>query len=129
MYNPIWWGVYIGPQQQKQPDGGGPGCMLYPLENCPTQPRIDVRNITLRDLKSTGGILPAGIIRCNETSYFRDFDLEKHDDGRAMHYFCPRDLSKIYINSSEGAIDMSDQSTGSTMLFIQSCTNEKGGNN
>lgn len=29
--NPLWWGIYIGPQQQKQPDGGGPGCMLYPL--------------------------------------------------------------------------------------------------
>ena len=76
MYNPIWWGVYIGPQQQKQPDGGGPGCMLYPLENCPTQPRIDVRNITLRDLKSTGGILPAGIIRCNETNPCTNINLE-----------------------------------------------------
>lgn len=38
MKNPVWWNIYIGPQQQKQPDGGGPGCMVYPLkENCPTQ--------------------------------------------------------------------------------------------
>jgi hypothetical protein len=34
---PIWWAIYIGPQQQKQPDGGGPGCMLYPiLKDCET---------------------------------------------------------------------------------------------
>lgn len=31
IHNPIWWNIYIGPQQQKQPGGGGPGCMLYPL--------------------------------------------------------------------------------------------------
>jgi hypothetical protein len=37
IYNPIWWNIYIGPQQQKQPDGSGPGCMLYPLDqDCPT---------------------------------------------------------------------------------------------
>lgn len=34
---PLWWAIYIGPQQQKQPNGGGPGCMLYPLiEKCDT---------------------------------------------------------------------------------------------
>ena len=47
--DPVWWAIYIGPQQQKQPGGGGPGCMIYPLDkDCQTQPRIDVRNITLR---------------------------------------------------------------------------------
>lgn len=29
---PIWWAVYIGPQQQHQPDGSGPGCMLFPVD-------------------------------------------------------------------------------------------------
>lgn len=38
--DPLWWGIYIGPQQQKQPGGSGPGCMIYPLDdNCPTQVR------------------------------------------------------------------------------------------
>ena len=32
MKRPIWWAIYLGPQQQKQPDGGGPGCMLYPYD-------------------------------------------------------------------------------------------------
>ena len=45
MDRPIWWAIYIGPQQQKQPDGGGPGCMLYPYDphnTCETQPLIDI---------------------------------------------------------------------------------------
>jgi polygalacturonase len=37
MRNPVWWNIYIGPQQMKEPDGRGPGCMLYPLDpNCDT---------------------------------------------------------------------------------------------
>ena len=32
MHEPVWWAVYLGPQQQKQPDRGGPGCMLYPYD-------------------------------------------------------------------------------------------------
>ena len=66
---PIWWGIYIGPQQQKQPDGDGPGCMLYPfILECETQPRITITNITLRNIASTEGVFPPGIIRCNETN-------------------------------------------------------------
>lgn len=66
---PIWWGIYIGPQQQKQPSGAGPGCMFYPIDpTCPTQPRITVRDITLRNVTSDSGILSPGIIRCNETN-------------------------------------------------------------
>ena len=38
VHNPIWWSIYIGPQQQKQPDPeyDSPGCMLYPLVPCAT---------------------------------------------------------------------------------------------
>lgn len=74
---PIWWGIYIGPQQQKQPDGDGPGCMLYPIiKECHTQPRITIKNVTLRNIYSTEGILPPGIIRCNETNPCTDFNFE-----------------------------------------------------
>jgi len=67
--NAIWWAIYIGPQQQKQPDGGGPGCMLYPLvKNCPTQPRVPMYNITLRNIAIDGTLLSPGILRCNETA-------------------------------------------------------------
>lgn len=36
IHNPVWWGIYIGPQQQKQPGGHGPGCMFYPFGGCET---------------------------------------------------------------------------------------------
>ena len=74
---PIWWGIYIGPQQQKQPDGDGPGCMLYPVINqCLTNPLVTMRNITLRNIYSTEGILPPGIIRCNESNPCTDFTFD-----------------------------------------------------
>lgn len=68
IHKAIWWTIYIGPQQQKQPGGGGPGCMLYPLIPCETQPLIDVHDITVRNVQSYGSILPPGIVRCNETN-------------------------------------------------------------
>jgi len=79
--NPVWWGIYIGPQQQKQPGtGAGPGCMFYPLnKTCPTQPRITISDITLRNVTSSGGLLPAGIIRCNETNPCKNFNFENVD--------------------------------------------------
>jgi len=67
IHNPIWFNIYIGPQQQKQPGGAGPGCMFYPLGDCETQPLITMHDITLRNIKSHGGILFPGVIRCNET--------------------------------------------------------------
>mmetsp|Transcript_17902 Transcript_17902/g.34219 ORF Transcript_17902/g.34219 Transcript_17902/m.34219 type:complete len:525 (-) Transcript_17902:197-1771(-) len=64
---PIWWAVYIGPQQQHQPDGSGPGCMLFPVDKkCATQPRIRISNVQLRNITSVGNLLPPGIVRCNK---------------------------------------------------------------
>ena len=68
MKNPIWWAIYLGPQQQKQPDGGGPGCMLYPFDpkgTCFTQPLIDVRNITLENITVHDSLLTPILLRCN----------------------------------------------------------------
>ena len=69
IYYPVWYNIYIGPQQMKQPSGEGPGCMTYPFGGaCPTNPNVDVKNITIRNLNSTGGFLPPGVIRCNESN-------------------------------------------------------------
>jgi hypothetical protein len=77
IWHPIWWGIYIGPQQQKQPTGEGPGCMTYPLnKHCDTDPLVPMTNITLRNVTSTGGLLPAGIIRCNSTRPCTGFHFE-----------------------------------------------------
>jgi len=77
MKNPVWWNIYIGPQQMKEPDGRGPGCMLYPLDpDCDTQPLITISDITLRNITSTGGLLSPGIIRCHETNPCKNVNFE-----------------------------------------------------
>merc|ERR1719198_21 len=54
--------------------------MIYPLNrDCPTQPLITISNITLRNIKSTGGLLPAGIIRCNKTNPYTNFTFDNVD--------------------------------------------------
>lgn len=68
MDQPIWWAIYLGPQQQKQPLGGGPGCMLYPFDprgTCATQPRISIRNIVLENIEVHNSLLFPIVLRCN----------------------------------------------------------------
>lgn len=69
---PLWWGIWVGLQQQDQPGGGAnTGCsFFYPLPNttCPTQPRVPVTNLILRNVHSTGALLSPGILRCADVS-------------------------------------------------------------
>ena len=68
MHQPIWWAIYLGPQQQKQPDKGGPGCMLYPFDpkgNCETQPRVNITNVKLKNIKIRNSVLFPIVMRCN----------------------------------------------------------------
>ena len=76
MEYPIWWGIYIGPQQMKQPGGEGPGCMIYPLQPCQTNPLVTFEDITVRNLTSYGSVLFAGVIRCNATNPCKNFVFE-----------------------------------------------------
>lgn len=74
---PIWWAIYIGPQQMKEPDGGGPGCMLYPFDKhgtCTTQPLITLRNITLEDITIHDSLLYPIILRCNVSNPCTDIN-------------------------------------------------------
>jgi len=81
MKTPIWWALWIGPQQQYQPGGTLQGCsMLYPLSSfCQTQPRITMRNMTFRNVTSTNSLLPAGVILCNATNPCTNFKFENVD--------------------------------------------------
>ena len=50
---------------------------MYPLNpKCETQPRVTISDITLKNITSKGGLLPAGIIRCNETNPCKNFHFE-----------------------------------------------------
>mmetsp|Transcript_14425 Transcript_14425/g.21672 ORF Transcript_14425/g.21672 Transcript_14425/m.21672 type:complete len:465 (-) Transcript_14425:119-1513(-) len=50
----LWWTIYIGPQQQNEPNDGsnGTGCnFLFPfIPICPTQPLVTIRNIYFRNV-------------------------------------------------------------------------------
>ena len=59
-----------------EPDGQGPGCLMYPFEDCRTEPKVDFRNITLRNVESHGGLLTPGIIRFNESNPSQNLVLE-----------------------------------------------------
>ena len=51
--------------------------MLYPInKHCETQPRVSIRDITVRNVTSRGGLLPAGIIRCNQSNPCTGFKFE-----------------------------------------------------
>ena len=79
MHEPIWWALYLGPQQQKQPDKGGPGCMLYPFDpkgNCQTQPRINITNVRLKDISITSSLLFPIVLRCNETNPCKNIEFD-----------------------------------------------------
>eukprot|EP00607_Mallomonas_marina_P002161 CAMPEP_0182436790 /NCGR_PEP_ID=MMETSP1167-20130531/83601_1 /TAXON_ID=2988 /ORGANISM="Mallomonas Sp, Strain CCMP3275" /LENGTH=307 /DNA_ID=CAMNT_0024629333 /DNA_START=689 /DNA_END=1608 /DNA_ORIENTATION=+ len=71
--NALWWVVYIGPQQQLQPqDTGTTGCMYYPVNTyCPTQWRVNIFDITLFNITAIDTIAyynSPGIIRCDPSS-------------------------------------------------------------
>lgn len=69
IHKPIWFNIYIGPQQEKEPNGNGPGCMLYPITDCETQPLITIENITLQNITTDSSVLNLDyIIRCNESN-------------------------------------------------------------
>lgn len=62
----IWWGIYVGTQQEHQPDEPGTGCsFLFPLPGtqCPLQPRVPVTNLVLRNVTMTHSLLSVGLIR------------------------------------------------------------------
>lgn len=51
--------------------------MIYPIDKiCETDPLVALTNITLKNITSTGGLLPAGIIRCNSTNPCTGFHFE-----------------------------------------------------
>lgn len=64
VHEPIWFAIYIGPQQQNQPHrDADPGCMLYPLVPCGTHSLVTIKDVTVRNFKIHNALLPPGVIR------------------------------------------------------------------
>lgn len=59
---PIMWPIYIGPQQQKEPDGTGDG--FWP----DTNPFVKIRNVILKNIIVKDLLVEPGILRCNLTN-------------------------------------------------------------
>eukprot|EP01065_Artemidia_motanka_P026965 TRINITY_DN32203_c0_g1_i1.p1 TRINITY_DN32203_c0_g1~~TRINITY_DN32203_c0_g1_i1.p1 ORF type:complete len:473 (+),score=173.92 TRINITY_DN32203_c0_g1_i1:56-1420(+) len=71
IYKPLWWSIWIGPQQQHEPGSAlGDKCALdYPIDkHCPTQGCADFRNITLRRVNVTEPLLAPGVLLGNASN-------------------------------------------------------------
>ena len=78
MDTPIWWAIWIGPQQQYQPGWShDAGCsMFYPFGNCNTFDAVTMDKIILRNISSTGSLLPVGVVLCNYKNPCTNFEFE-----------------------------------------------------
>ena len=67
----LLWPLYVGPQQQKEPDGAGEG-----VYDNPTEPRVTIRNISFIDITSKRSKIRAGVLRCNASNPCREFNFK-----------------------------------------------------
>ena len=68
---PLWWAIWIGPQQQHEPGTAlGTKCPLdYPIsKKCPTQGCVTFNNITLRRIFIDRPLLSPGVVLGNVTN-------------------------------------------------------------
>lgn len=72
---PLWYPIWIGPQQQKQPGTTGTGCsFFYPIvDECPTQPRVNISNILLDNVLFEDGVTLPGVLLANATTPYTNF--------------------------------------------------------
>ena len=83
IYQALWWTIYLGPQQQNEPNDGsdGTGCnFFFPfVPDCPTQPLVTIRNITFRNIVATE-TLPIfegpGVLLCDPANPCTDITFE-----------------------------------------------------
>ena len=69
--NAIWWPIFVGPQQQKQPHMSGKSCpFLFPIDGskCNANPRVTISDITFKNININSALLSPGIFICNSTN-------------------------------------------------------------
>jgi polygalacturonase len=76
--------IYLGPQQQSEPDGDGAG--WWPQ----TEPAVSISKVSFRNINVTGGLssLSAGVLRCNISNPCRDITFENVLIDRNRGYIC-----------------------------------------
>ena len=106
-YNPLLWAIYLGPQQQKEPDGSGAG--VWPQTN----PYVNITNIHFENITVENGLLRAGLLRCNITNPCKNITFEnvvihnKHGACVSRPYICdgPETLQGYYDGATDPAPD------------------------
>lgn len=79
MYQPFWWSVWIGPQQQHQPGTKlNLDCALsWPLEpHCPVAGCVHMENITLRHILIEEPLISPAVILGNETNPIKNLVID-----------------------------------------------------
>ena len=72
--NPLWWPIWIGPQQQHEPDwtpsqAAADCSLIYPINpNCPTQGCVSFTDIILKDIIITNPVLSPGVVLGNSSN-------------------------------------------------------------
>lgn len=77
--SPLWYPLWIGPQQQKQPaNGSDTGCsFFYPLNTtCATNPLVTISNVALMNISMHGGITLPGVILCDPSNPCQNVSFE-----------------------------------------------------
>jgi len=69
IFDSLWYPIWIGPQQEKQPFQTGQGCnFFYPIDkSCRTDPLVPITNIHVYNVTAINGVFLPGVILCNET--------------------------------------------------------------
>lgn len=104
---PVWEPIWIGPQQEKQPDQPSKGCsFFYPLDpTCPTNPQITIADIYLRDVTMSEVLLNPGILLANASNPFTGFDWQNVRitgvDIISRRWVCHNaDSTNVFVNVS-----------------------------
>jgi len=102
-YDGVLWPIYIGPQQQKEPDGSGAG--IWPDVN----PYITIKNILLENIKVTmvDNNIAAGVLRCGPTNPCKELEFRNVVVDSNKQYICSESgtLYGTYNNESNPGLN------------------------
>lgn len=79
LYEPFWWAIWVGPQQQHQPNSKlNRKCGLtWPIEqHCPVPGCVRVENITLRNIEIRNPVISPAVIKGNKTFPMKNIVIE-----------------------------------------------------
>ena len=99
----IWYPLWIGPQQQKQPSNGtDTGCsFLYPLnQTCATNPLVTMRDIFVTNVTASSGLTLPGVILCDPANPCTNVQFENFNNTGMWLVSSAYDCHNAFVNST-----------------------------